>query len=210
MPLAYPKSAICVYRLPVHLEKWPETINLKIAEFGNILEEMNRVRKIVELGLAERKNKGIKIRQPLRELIVKTPADTLEQLSNDYVFLIKDELNVKNVKFIKGNKKMGDKELEIILDTSITSELKLQGLAREIVRAINSLRKEAGLSINNSAKLYYADNSTLKKVFAQFGKDILQNTLCADYKITDMNQVKLKKDLALDGEKFLLGIEINL
>lgn len=194
----------------VHLEAWPESINLSefsYAEGLDILKKMELVRKIIKLGLKKRQDKKIKIRQPLKKLIIKNPVNMLEQLNNDYLGLIKDELNVKEVEF-----SVSEGNLDTDLDTDISHELKLEGLAREIMRTVNSLRKEAGLSITDSAQLYYSDNNKLSVVFDKFGQDILQKVLCTGYKgykTGDMRQIKFKKEFVFDEEKFLIGIKKN-
>ena len=54
----------------VHLTNWPD-INLKLkTEDLKLVEDMQKVREIVEKAHSQRKEKGIPVRQPLRELIV--------------------------------------------------------------------------------------------------------------------------------------------
>ncbi len=178
----------------VHLEAWPEFSN----EQEEILDEMAAVKKIVELGLAERQIAEIKVRQPLKKLVVKNSIT----IKDDYLDLIKDEVNVKEVEF---NKEKGD--LEVELDREITPELESEGLAREIIRTTNSLRKEAGLSINDLAELYYADNNKLTEVFAKFGQEILREVLCSESKVAEMEQIEFKKEIVIGKEKVLVGIK---
>ncbi len=113
----------------VHLCDWP-----KPGKTDNKLEEkMAQVRNIVTTALAERAEKGIKVRQPLMELRIKN-----YELRKDkeLLELIKDEVNVKKITFGK----------EIKLDTNITKELKKEGEYREMVRNVNKIRKEIGLT----------------------------------------------------------------
>lgn len=190
----------------IHLESWPASINFTLLQYSNeqkILKNMQLVRTIVELGLAERHSQQIKVRQPLNALIIKNANNTLTQLSEEYINLIKEEINVKKIKFIKSKR---DK-LTIKLDTKITPELKKEGFVRELIRAVNSLRKEAGLSINDTAEIYYSDNKTFKSILTHFNSIIIQETLCAGYKTADMKQIELKKEISLDKEKFWIGIK---
>lgn len=145
----------------VHLEGWPETDKKLIDE--KVINQMEAAKKIVEAGLAARASAGIKIRQPLASYSTALAKD----LPQEYVEIIKDELNILDLKF--GEDK---------LDTELTEELKAQGLVREIVRTVNSLRKEAGLTISDRIVLYYetADPIT-EKVFADFEDKIKNDTL---------------------------------
>ncbi len=121
----------------VHLEAWP---HLKITEEEKAtITAMIEVRKLVTLGLELRMRAGIKVRQPLSRLKIR---DDVADLSEDegYLSLIKDEVNVKEVIF--------DAEMleEIVLDTDVTDELRKEGIARELMRSIQELRKAALLS----------------------------------------------------------------
>jgi len=149
----------------VHLKEWPEVKKEWIDK--KVLEEMEVVRKIVELGLAERDKAGIKVRQALSELRI-----TNYELREEYVELLKDELNVKEIEFIDG------KELLVEFDTTMTPELIADGIKRELVRALNNLRKEAGMTIQDKAVIHYETASQeIKEVFEKFGEEIKKDTL---------------------------------
>ena len=123
----------------VHLSAWPKEFPISNLQFPNIIEEMQLVRRIVEVGLSKRKELGIKVRQPLTEFRIKNYELSIGE---DLIQLIKDELNVKNVDFIKG-----EGELTGELDTVITPELKAEGEARDIVRMIQEERKKIGTTL---------------------------------------------------------------
>jgi isoleucyl-tRNA synthetase len=119
----------------VHLSLWPVSHNKGTREEVTVLETMIQVRAICTAGNALRKKVGIPVRQPLQSIGVKG-----ELLPEQYIDLIKDELNVKSVLF--------DAELEeaAVLDIHITPELKAEGDYRELVRAVQDLRKSKGLT----------------------------------------------------------------
>lgn len=130
----------------VHMASWPEisrrpSIWRRI--FGGsdsrlVLEQMEVVRNIVSSALEERDKAGIKVRQPLQRLTVNSV-----QLADDLLQLIRDEVNVKNI--ILGEK--------IVLDTTITDELREEGVIRDAIRLVQAARKEAKLSPKDPAKL---------------------------------------------------------
>src|SRR5258706_68314 len=125
----------------VHLSNWPTKIQdsrFKIQD-EKLIEEMQLVRKIVEIGLSKRKELGIKVRQPLNKFSI---YNLQFSISNEVSQLIKDELNVKNIDFVKG-----EGELSGELDTVITPELKAEGEARDIIRMIQEERKKLGTSL---------------------------------------------------------------
>ncbi|HUV71905.1 MAG TPA: isoleucine--tRNA ligase [Clostridia bacterium] len=127
----------------VHLQAWPkadkELINKKLEG------KMALVRKVVEIGHSQRREAGIKVRQPLASLVISNLQVALEE---PFVDLIKDELNVKEVKI-----KLGKGELALKLNTTLTPELKAEGEAREIIRQIQRARKEAGCRLTQEIEV---------------------------------------------------------
>lgn len=123
----------------VHLETWPATGPIDT----EILEKMAETRAAITEGLALRMRKSdiepqIKVRQPLASF---TYAG--EKLDDFYEQIIAEEVNVKTVKH-------GD---EFELDKTLTPELKAEGYARDLIRAVQSARKNAGLAMDDHIKL---------------------------------------------------------
>lgn len=119
----------------VHLEDFPKTNKKHIN--GNLEEEMKTARNLVELAHAQRKEKQLKVRQPLASLTTTAPV----QLSEEVKKIIADEINVLEVKHAKSE------ELTAELDTNITKKLKQMGETREIIRSIQAERKKLGTQI---------------------------------------------------------------
>ena len=120
----------------VHLGEWP--ILSKRLVKPEILEKMAEVRNIVNLALAERTAKAVKVKQPLALLKIKNIKSKVKN-EPELLELIKDEVNVKEIIFdgaIAG---------EVELDTNLTEELKEEGIVREIIRAVQAERKAQNL-----------------------------------------------------------------
>ena len=180
----------------VHLETWPESGFRK----GKGAMDMDKVRKIVELGLAKRDEAGIKVRQPLSGIKVIGG----HSLADDYVKLIKDELNIKEVKFTEDEYDIKD----VVYDLQITEELKAEGIYRELVRTINQLRKEAKLTIKDQIVInYQTDSELIQKIVVQYQADLLKNTISK--KITDgrIKDCLIDKDVEVNGEKAWIGLK---
>lgn len=128
----------------VHLSDWPKLrTRLNLVGFlrfnlrgeNKIIENMEKVRKIVTFGLEARQQAQIKVRQPLSKLRVKS-----EKLSGEYLDLIKEELNVKEIFF---DDSIPD---EVELDVNISAALKAEGEYREFIRDLQEKRKKMGLA----------------------------------------------------------------
>jgi isoleucyl-tRNA synthetase len=179
----------------VHLESWPSFAKASEGD-ASLIGEMEIVRKIAELGLAKRDEAGIKVRQPLAELRIKN-----YELRMEYVDLLKDELNVKNIVCVKGGG-----EISVELDTKISEELKSEGVKREIVRFVNALRKDAGLSIQDRVEIYWQSGGAgVKKAFEIFKEEILKDTLAVN--LIEGEGGENKKEVNINGEKCILGIK---
>ncbi len=132
----------------------PESVHL--CDWGNgrmqsvddvLLADMGEARKICSLALEARSAVGIKVRQPLNELRVKS--EKLRE-KTELLELIKDEVNVKAVVVD------GTQNEPVVLDTTITDALKVEGEVRDFVRMVQDLRKQAGLSPKDQAVLVVA------------------------------------------------------
>lgn len=124
----------------VHLEDWPHENAEQTND--NAEKKIILLKKILETGRSERKITGIKVRQPLANLILTLDQEESDVFDSEMEKIIMDELNVKNI--AKEVKK--GQNLTITFDTKITEELKNEGEARELIREIASERKRLGLT----------------------------------------------------------------
>ena len=162
----------------VHMDLYPETRELSKDE-EELLATMAATRKIVSAALSIRVSKGIKVRQPLNKLFV--DAKDISFFEN----LILDEVNVKSV--AQGHPAEADKanfanEDVVWLETALTDELKLEGVAREMIRTIQDLRKEYNLAITDRVTVTYEDRAENIKAVEKFGDDIKQKVLANSLK----------------------------
>jgi isoleucyl-tRNA synthetase len=164
----------------IHLARWLEAHEVN----SEVLEKMEQVRKIVSLGLEARQKVGIKVRQPLNELKLKG-----EKLGEEYLDLIKDEVNVKKVIF---DEKM---EADVDLDVEITPELKEEGDYRELVRSIQDMRKKQGLTPSNVITLTIQTDEAGQKIIEKFEVDLKKTVLVSSIKFSanDGEEIKIDK-----------------
>lgn len=127
----------------VHLSNWPKAKKLSKDDV-QLIKDMRLVRKIVEMGLSQRKTASIKVRQPLRALRVNAQCSTLNA---QLLQLIKDELNVKEVVWKKGN------ELSVVLDLDLDSQLLAEGRLRDLIRQVQEKRKGLGARLDQKIRV---------------------------------------------------------
>jgi isoleucyl-tRNA synthetase len=187
----------------VHLAGWPDVADTE----DGLLEQMAAVRRVVALGHQARAQSGLKLRQPLRRLVVQG-AEAAQSQADE----IADELSVKQVEWgpveatevrVKPNLPLlgpklgkelaqvrakleagefeeleggrlrvdghelspeevlverrgkegwavaGEDGLTVALDLALDAELELEGRARDVIRQVNTMRKERGLAITD-------------------------------------------------------------
>jgi isoleucyl-tRNA synthetase len=162
----------------VHLERWPEhekvgfveRIFRKQPDEPRILHAMKLVRSTVSRALEARDKTGIRVRQPLAKLeVAATDFETLP-MQEELLAIIADEVNVKKVV-----SSAGINSGEVALDTTLTDELREEGLVRETIREIQAYRKENGLKPEESA-VYKADFAPEQRAVVEKNLDSIQKT----------------------------------
>lgn len=157
----------------IHLENYPN-----IKQFNEKLaSDMILVQQICEQGNMIRKTQNISTRQPLSKLTISTNQKL--DLSEKLIEIIKGEINIKTVEVIKSSD-----NLSVSLDTNITPELKAEGESRDLIRSIQSLRKEANLNLKDKI-IIFAPNWP-----SQFEKEILSKTLGQSIKQSDSLKIE--------------------
>ena len=186
----------------IHLKDW-----LPAGEIDNsMLRDMNALRTAVNDGLSKRASEGIKVRQPLAsvKLIDTISQDTPAEVAQFLIDIAKDELNVKSVEIVTDSESESAQP-SVVYDLTITPELKREGLMREIVRHVQSARKQAGLQIDDRIVLSISsDDSEISQAIDAFADVIKSETLAVELNsVVDESE---KYDAKIEGKL----VEISL
>ena len=260
----------------------PESIHLcdfPVANEQHIDKElednMEAVLKIVVIGRACRNTANIKTKQPIGKMYVK--ADFA--LSEYFVEIIEDELNVKSVEFtedvsaftsytfkpqlrtvgpkygkylkqiqqtlasLDGNQAMAKLKAEgalkldnisdevvlceedllismaqkegyvsdseggvtVVLDTNLTPELIEEGMVREIISKLQTMRKEADFEVTDRIHVTYSGSDKVGEIFEKYGENI-KTVVLADT-VTEGTTDGYQKEWKINGETVLLGVQ---
>jgi len=104
-----------------------------------------------------------------------------------------------------------DKYTTVALDTAITPELRTEGLAREVVRRIQAMRKEADFNIEDRITTFYAsgqpeEQGGLNEVFQAWGDYIKEETLSDELLPGEPPQDAYTESHTVDGQTLRLGV----
>jgi isoleucyl-tRNA synthetase len=171
----------------VHLVDWPQVGHVNEL----VVSEMETVRTYVNQGLSTRAKERIKVRQPLASVNVPMLGKFV-----DFADILREELNVKFV----------ETGTEFAIDLEITPELKSEGIAREVIRHIQSARKEAGLNIDDRITLVLVtDSQELLRSITEHRKVISDETLATE--LVENGSKKFSTDVKIDGVNLTVSLE---
>lgn len=178
----------------VHLTDWSNNTDVDMSA----IDKMAITRKIIEQGLSLRMVKTdtedqVKVRQPLALLTYNG-----DKLDVAYEEMIAEEVNVKQVVHAKTAKE------EVVLDKTLTDELRAEGNAREVVRLVQSARKKAGLNVDDRIQLHIASpDKNITNALVVHKEYIAKETLAT---ITEVTEPMYQENAAIGGEELSISI----
>ena len=171
----------------VHLLDWPVSGKINQA----VVDEMESVREFVNMGLSVRAHEQLKVRQPLASVTITKMGKAV-----DFEDILCEELNVKTVKLGK----------EFAMDLEVTPELKLEGIAREVIRYIQTARKDAGLNIDDRIELTLVTSSDdIKQAIAKHGTVITDETLAIN--LSNNDEKSYSTSTKIDGQDLQISLQ---
>jgi isoleucyl-tRNA synthetase len=157
---------------------------------------MGQTRAIVSRALERRAEAGIPVRQVLNEMALHLPSGELDLA---YQEVLKDEVNVKTIVVEKG-------DLAVFLDLKLTPELVREGTVREIIRRINAMRKNAGLTIEDRIALYVSGDDQIKLAIEEHKDVLLHGTLSVGVRV-DGDMPEINESFRANEFDLVVGFE---
>lgn len=197
----------------IHLKNWLPAGRID----ETVMNQMEKVRILVNQGLGLRAKLGIKVRQPLSEVKVMG----MPEMNDEYRAVIAEELNVKDVIVVPREKKLATDDtfeevleknkgaynaldLRIALNTNLTPELKREGMMREVVRHVQATRKSAGLQVDDRIDLMLSSNDKqLSMALREYRETIMSETLAVSLGEGPAGDVQM---VTIDGSELLLSL----
>ena len=100
----------------------------------------------------------------------------------------------------------GEGEVGVVLDTTITPELKEEGYLREILSKVQNMRKDKGFEVLDKINLYLSGNDMLEEVVKKYADEIKRETLALNIEYNGKRDTYT--DTNINGEHMNLDVEV--
>ena len=169
--------------ISVHLTDFPVSDQSKINRA--LSSDTQLAMKVCSLGRAARAQANVKVRQPLEQALIKVnsarEADGLRRITPQ----ILEELNVKTLAFADKTEELNmpefcvsmEGEVSVAIPRNVSAELAEEGLAREIVHRLQTMRKTAGFEIADYIVTWYQGDDYVKQVMTNYADYVKLETL---------------------------------
>ena len=134
---------------------------------------------------------------------VKNGGSYKTELDGKEIELFEDDLLI-STKDAGGFFAASDKGLTVVLDANLTPELVKEGLARELVSKIQTMRKESGFVVTDHITMNFSADDEIKAVLQEFGDEIGKDTLCD--KISEGREGESVKEWNVNGHVVTIAL----
>ena len=217
----------------VHLSEYPVADESLVDQA--LMEATQLAMKVASMGRAARSKAGLKVRQPLANVLVKIriPAERgyLDQVRSQVL----EELNIKDIQVIEDDAPLVQKVLEeagyetetilsvenysvsleggymVAVNGDLSDELREEGLAREVVHRIQGMRRSANFDVTDRIVTYYQGSSEFAEVmqgpFSNYIRDeTLSNQLVDGTPDSDSNAGAATESTKIEGMEITLAV----
>ena len=194
-----------------------DELNVKTVTFVESADQLTSYRLLPDnRKLGPRMGKHLRaIRELFAEMDAEQTATILQQiehgesfsleLENEMVEIASDEVHVQQ-KQPEGLVVVTESGLTVAVDTQLTPELESEGLAREVVRRIQNLRKEADFNLDDRITTTYEADETLAQVFSDWREFIADETLSHELHAAPPEADAVQDEDNIDGHSVRLSV----
>ena len=102
---------------------------------------------------------------------------------------------------------VADRDTQVLIDAIITPELKREGMARDVVRQVQQLRKEANLEMEDRVVLYlHTESAELRQAIETHRDYIASETLTAQWSSSPLNEGAATANVKIEGQALTIQL----
>jgi len=197
----------------VHLEDYPEADLDAVDE--DLTADTRLVMAVSSMGRSARAQANLKVRQPLATVVVEVRSSREAAGLRKMASQVLEELNVKRMEVVEklsGEEQRGwpaveEGGLTVMVDSDITPELADEGLARELVHRLQTMRKQAGFDIADHIVTYYEGGDQVRRVVDGYADYIKQETLSRELVAGLPEEGAFVKSHVVEGNEVVLAVK---
>jgi len=99
-----------------------------------------------------------------------------------------------------------ERNITVAVDVALTPELRAEGLAREVIRRIQTMRKEADLNLDDRIVIAYQAEGELAAALAAWRELLAEETLCVEMKTGEPEVGMHSAEFRIEGDRLRLGL----
>ncbi|MEM3575333.1 MAG: class I tRNA ligase family protein, partial [Candidatus Bathyarchaeia archaeon] len=199
----------------VHMLPWPtpdEGLMDQSAE-----RAMGAAQEILAAAARARMRAGIKLRQPLRSMAVAASSEELRDSLRFAERILLEQGNVQSLKLLEPGEEVGEGWISepfdggaVFLDIRLTGKELAEGLARDLVRRLQQMRKEMDLRVDDYVDVWISAPEDKVDMIMGEGDYIRQEVRVKGLRIIPGGKVEAEyvKDWDIGGEKYTMGISL--
>ncbi|MPL93415.1 mupirocin-resistant isoleucine--tRNA ligase MupA [bioreactor metagenome] len=190
-----------------------DELNIKVVEFGADLSQYVNFEikpNLPVLGKAYgklipgiRKEIASRNQMELAQKLQNGGTETI--IVNETEIVLNSESVLVTMQGLEGYAFAGEGQIGIVLDTTITEELREEGHLREVISKIQNMRKEKGFEVADKIKLFISDNDMLIGVINKYSDVIKRETLTQEIAV---NEKADYTETIINGEKLNMTVEV--
>ncbi|HHW03210.1 MAG TPA: isoleucine--tRNA ligase [Thermoanaerobacterales bacterium] len=128
------------------------------------------------------------------------------EINGEKITITQNELDIR-AQDKEGFCAEGEGGYYVVLDTTITHDLMLEGIAREMTSKIQNMRKEAGFEVEDKIHLYFTGDDTIDEVMEKFGESIQKDTLALSAQKIAPPADSFYQEWNLNDHKVTIGVK---
>jgi isoleucyl-tRNA synthetase len=160
---------------------------------------------------------GIKLRQPLRAMALAPRSEELRERLRLAERVLLEQGNVQSLEFVEPGRSFGEGWIsepfdggEVFLDVRLTERELAEGLARDLVRRLQQMRKEMDLRVDDYVDVWISGPRDKVEMIRGESEYIRQEVRARDLRIIAEGEVRAEyvRDWEINGERYTLGIAL--
>lgn len=207
-------SAMGGDRLTVHMEDWQKGDGSLIDE--EIEHSMALIQKINAVVASEREKMGSKKRWPLKAVYIHGSDAATNEAVKMFNDILAQQVNIKKIEYLGVGEKTPVEvepvdfgEGELYVDPTVTPEIEAEGWGRDLIRAIQQMRKNMKLNVEDNIVCEIKAEEHLVGLFRNWQEHICGEVRAKMLAFNDAPSGERVDELRINGADIVIGVTKN-